>query len=57
MRRRGGAFRWKKAATVKQGKMGAPAYIADDETVTDVAAGSSKIGTLLELDGDEVWVI
>lgn len=52
----GDAFRWAKAATVDQADCGKDAYIVDDQTVTDVAAGSSKIGTFIEIDGDEAWV-
>ena len=51
------AFRWAIAATVVQAKVGGKAYIEDDQTVTDVAAGSTAIGTLIQIEDGEAWVI
>ena len=35
---------------------GKAAYLADDQTVTDVAAGASKAGRIVDVDDDGVWV-
>ena len=35
---------------------GKAAYIADDQTVTDVATGASKVGRIVDVDDDGVWV-
>lgn len=35
---------------------GQAAYIADDQTVTDVAAGASKVGRIVATDDDGVYV-
>lgn len=42
-----------KTGTAVRGKA---AYIADDNTVTDVAAGASKVGQIVDTDDDGVWV-
>ncbi len=51
--RRRGAFRFEKDATAARGK---EAYVVDDNTVTDKAAGASKCGVIIDKDGDGVWV-
>lgn len=42
-----------KAGTAVRGKA---AYIADDQTVTDVATSASKVGQIVDTDDDGVWV-
>ena len=42
-----------KTGTAVRGKA---AYVADDQTVTDVAAGASKLGQIVDTDDDGVWV-
>ena len=59
--RRGRAFKWANAAganAIAQADVGKPAYIFDDQTVTDVAAGASKAGDaiILAVDDDGVWI-
>lgn len=59
--RRGRAFKWANAAganAAAQADVGKPAYIFDDQTVTDVAAGASKAGDaiILGVDDDGVWI-
>lgn len=59
--RRGRAFQWANAAgnnAITQADVGKPAYIFDDQTVTDVAAGASKAGgaIILAVDDDGVWI-
>ena len=59
--RRGRAFKWANAGganAAAQADVGKPAYIFDDQTVTDVAAGASKMGNaiILAVDSDGVWV-
>lgn len=51
--RRNGAHRFAKDATAVVGK---DAYVVDDNTVTDKAAGSSKCGVIIDSDDDGVWV-
>lgn len=48
-----GAFRFTKTGTAAVGKT---AYVADDNTVTDVAAGASKVGRIIDSDSGGVWV-
>ena len=59
--RRGRAFKWANAGganAAAQADVGKPAYIFDDQTVTDVAAGASKAGVaiILAVESDGVWV-
>lgn len=59
--RRNRAFKWDNAGgggAITQADVGKPAYILDDQTVTDVAAGASKTGNaiILAVDSDGVWV-
>lgn len=42
-----------KTGTAVRGKK---AYVADDNTVTDVAAGATAVGTIIDSDDDGVWV-
>ena len=42
-----------KTGTAVPGKI---AYVADDQTVTDVAAGASKVGRIVTDGDDGVWV-
>lgn len=42
-----------KTGTAVRGKA---AYLADDQTVTDVAAGASKVGRIVDADDDGVFV-
>ena len=51
--RRRGTFHFAKSGTAVVGEV---AYIVDDDTVTDVAAGSSKVGRIVDSDDDGVWV-
>ena len=58
--RRGRAFKWANAGganAAAQADVGKPAYIFDDQTVTDVDAGASKLGDaiILAVDSDGVW--
>ena len=48
-----GAFRFAKTGTAAVGKT---AYLADDDTVTDVAAGASACGRIVDADDLGVWV-
>ena len=48
-----GMFRFKKTGTAARGK---DAYVADDNTVTDVATGASKCGRIVDVRGDDVMV-
>ena len=43
----------KKTGTAVRGKA---AYVADDQTVTDVAAGASKVGQIVDVVDEGVWV-
>lgn len=59
--RRGRAFKWANAGGNKaaaQADVGKPAYIFDDQTVTDVDTGASKMGgaIILAVDSNGVWV-
>ena len=51
--RRKGAFYFTKTGTAVVGKK---AYVADDNTVTDVAAGATACGRIIDADADGVWV-
>ena len=42
-----------KTGTAVRGKV---AYVADDQTVTDVATAASKVGRIVDTDDDGVWV-
>ena len=59
--RRGRAFKWANATganAAAQADVGKPAYIFDDQTVTDVDSGASKMGDaiILAVESDGVWV-
>ena len=51
--RRKGAFHFAKSGTAVVGKK---AYVVDDNTVTDVAAGATAVGLIIDADADGVWV-
>ena len=51
--RRKATVHLKKTGTAKRGKA---AYVADDQTVTDVATAASKVGRIVDTDDDGVWV-
>ena len=51
--RRKATVHLEKTGTAVRGKA---AYLADDQTVTDVAAGASKVGQIVDADDDGVWV-
>ena len=51
--RRKGAFYFARSGTAARGKK---AYVLDDNTVTDVAAGASACGLIIDTDDDGVWV-
>jgi len=51
---RGTAFHFAKSGTAVRGK---DAYALDDQTVTDVSTGASKVGRILDTDDDGVWVL
>ena len=51
--RRKGTVHLAKTGTAVRGKA---AYVADDQTVTDVAAGASKVGRIVDVDVDGVYV-
>ena len=51
--RRKATVHLKKTGTAVRGKA---AYVADDQTVTDVATGASKVGRIVDTDDDGVWV-
>ena len=38
------------------GDVGKKAYIADDQTVTDTATGSSDVGVIYAVESDGIWV-
>ena len=61
--RRRGVFALACAASVRTTHVGALAYGADDNTVTQTAAGATPVGVIVEADGgsatsvpDRVWV-
>ena len=57
---RRGVFRWENAAgnnAAAAGDIGKSEYIADDQTVTKTAAGSTAVGKILGVDDDGVWVV
>lgn len=51
--RRIGSFHFSRDGTAEVGKL---AYLVDDNTVTDVAAGASVCGLIIDSDADGVWV-
>lgn len=51
--RRQVAFRLAKTGAAT---LGATAYVVDDQTVTSVATGASKVGKIIDTQGDDVWV-
>ncbi len=51
--RRNATVHLAKTGTAVRGKT---AYLADDQTVTDAAAGASKVGRIVDVDSDGVWV-
>ena len=51
--RRKGTFYFAKTGTAVRGKK---AYVADDNTITDVATGASSCGTIIDTDAKGVWV-
>lgn len=51
--RRKATARFAKTGTAVRGKA---AYVADDQTVTDVSTAASKVGRIVDIDADGVWV-
>lgn len=49
-----GMFRFAKTGTAVRGKT---AYVADDDTVTDVAAGATACGRIVDVRGSDVMVL
>ena len=61
--KRRGAFRFAAAASVRATHVGAMAYGADDNTVTEAGGGATPVGVIMEAEGgsataapDAVWV-
>ena len=53
---RGPVYHFDFGGTADNDTVGRTVYVLDDNTVTDVAAGASKLGVIADVDDDGVWV-
>ncbi len=53
---RKGVFPLANGGAITRANIGDPAYIVDDQSVTEASAGSSAVGTIVDVDAEGVWV-
>jgi hypothetical protein len=53
-----GVFGWNGAGSITAADIGSPAYVVDDNSVTDVDGGSALIaGTIVDVSEGQTWVL